>query len=113
MSTSCFILVLQVAKSFLEWLLEIEAKANAENDISCNDISECRSLLEKYKILRRELDGRSDVLEKIKGMKEEDESSGPVDADIEACLDKHAEIVQLIQDQTTVCQTFSSFALLR
>ena len=103
----------QGAKSFLEWLLEIEAKAEAEKDTICNEISERRSLLEKYKTLKRELEGRADVFAKIKAMKEEDESRGPVDADIQACVDKHEEIAELISRQIEVRTATCDHSMLR
>ncbi|CAG0924860.1 unnamed protein product, partial [Notodromas monacha] len=93
----------KVVKAFMEWLQEIEAKANAEPSSKSSEISERRSFLEKYRTLKREMEGRADALSKIIAMRSDD-GKDSADEELKACVQKHDDIKSVINSQIEVLE---------
>jgi len=82
-----------------DWLEEVEGKVQP-GDACRNDLSEKRALLEKYKILQRDIHGHGETVDRLKTRLSENPniSTGPY----ESTIDKYESLKKLISEKIRV-----------
>lgn len=86
-----------------DWLEEVEGKVQS-GDICRNDLSEKRALLEKYKVLQRDIHGHGETVDRLKARLTENPSitKNPY----ELTINKYNSLKKLIFEKIHVSRTF-------
>lgn len=84
-----------------EWLEEAESKANV-NDVVLNDLSEKKALLEKYKVLQKDINSHKENINKIQDRLKEDPSVAP--KEFEMCLERFNNLASSMNKKIEVIE---------
>lgn len=86
-----------------DWLEEVEGKVQP-GDVCRNDLSEKRALLEKYKILQRDIHGHGETVDRLKIRLTENPSISK--NPYETTINKYDSLKKLISEKIHVSRTF-------
>lgn len=85
-----------------DWLEEVEGKVKPE-DAFRNDLSEKRALLEKYKILQRDIHGHGETVDRLKTRLTENPNISK--SPYESTITKYTDLKKLISEKIHVSRT--------